>query len=119
VLRIGRNRIAQLPIGLQMAIEEHEWNFILSFRQMQLPLRLIANHMQAEQPCVDVQPVDAHCVIVIPEQCRILLVGIVVGARLSGHIPVFGKSIALGRRLAAMQMHDAAHFRVTAFSAAQ
>ena len=36
-----------------------------------------------EQAGVDIQAVDAHGVIVIPEQRRLLLVGIVVGARLA------------------------------------
>ena len=110
--RIGRDRIAQLAIGLQMAIEEHERDLVLVVGQMQLLLLLVTNHVQAKEPGIDVQPVDAHRVIVIPEQRRVLLVGIVVGARLPGHIPVFGKSVAFGRRLAAMQMYDATHFRV-------
>ena len=75
--------------------------------------------MQAQQSRVHIEAVDAHGVIVIPEQRRILVVGVVVGARFPRPIPVLRISIAIGGGFAAVQVHHPARLRYAPLGAMQ
>src|SRR6185437_14181922 len=94
-----------------MPIKQHQWDLEFAVRQIQIPLCLISYNMQSHETSVDVQPGNSHGVVVIPQQSRVLLVRIIVGARLARDIPFFGISIAFRRRLAAMQMDYASNLR--------
>src|SRR5580704_10622623 len=75
--------------------------------------------MEAEETGINVKPVNAHRVIVIPEQRRILLIGVIVGTRLTRYIPLFREAVPFRRCFATVQMNNVADFRLVAFRATE
>ena len=117
--RIGEHAdgIVDLPVGPDHAIHENQRNFVLALGKIQRVFEGVANHVQARHAGADVQPVDAHGMVVIPEQRGVLRVRIVVSGRLARRIRVFRPAVALRRDSGAVNMHDRARFGTAFFRA--
>ena len=116
--RLVGNWVVELAFRRNQPVENRQWNFILAAGQIQTVFELVSDDGNAEQACINIQAIDAHGVIVIPEHRRVLLVGIVVENGLAGHEPVFGKAVAIGGNARPMQVGDNAHLRI-AFGSVQ
>ena len=116
---IAGHGIIELAVLLEQPIVNHERDFERAFGKIERVFEIVANEEQAEHAGIDVQPVDAHGVVVIPKRGSILAVGIEVGPRLSGNVPILRIAVALGRSLGAMDMDHAANFGRVDFGAVQ
>src|SRR5262249_32898549 len=97
----------------------NQWNFVARVRQLELVFNLIPDDEQPAQPGVNIEPVNSHRVVVIPERRGILAVGVEVSRGFAGRIPVLRITVTAGRSPAAMQMDHSAHLRFVAFGAMQ
>src|SRR5260370_12116649 len=77
-----------------------------SLWQTQLALGLVAHDPQPGEPSVDVEPGDAHDVVVIPEQRRTLIHWVVEDGGLTRGEEVLRPAVVNGRVQATMQVHD-------------
>ncbi len=66
----------QLPLLVEQAVAEQQWNLVTTFRQLQGILNLVTDQERAEQAGILVEPFDAHGVIVVPQSGRILAIGV-------------------------------------------
>jgi hypothetical protein len=64
----------------------------------------IADEGHADQAGVDVEAVQAHGVVVVPESGGVLLHGVAAGVGGAGDEPVFGVAVVLGGSLGAVEM---------------
>ena len=117
--RPSRRRITETPVAQQEAVAENERDFELSLRQIQRIFFVIPNDIRAGQARINIQPVDAHGMIVIPQHGRILLIRIKIGRGFSGNVPIFGPAVAFGRDLRAVNVDDRADFGLIGFGAVQ
>src|SRR4029077_215618 len=77
-----------------------------SLWETQLALWLVAHDPQPGEPGVDVEPGDAHDVVVVPEQRRTLIHWIVEDCGLTGGEEVLRPAVVNGRGQATVQVHD-------------
>ena len=66
----------------------------------------IADDIQTGKARIHIEPGNAHAMIVIPEQCGLLVVGIVTRGELTGEGGVLSPAIAHRCRPTTMEMHD-------------
>ena len=111
--------IVELAVLLEQAIVNHQRDFESAFGKIKRVFKIVANEKASEHARVNIQPIDAHGVIVIPERRGFLSVGIEVGPRLSWNVPILGISVALRRSLGAVDMDHAANFGLIGFGAVQ
>ena len=107
--------VVKLAVRSQQAVEERQRHFVFSAGQMQRILDGVADEERPKQAGINVEPVDAHGVVVIPEHRRVLLIGIVVEHRLAGNDPVLRIPVAFRRCLGAVQVSHGAGLRLIAF----
>ena len=73
---ISGHRIVELAVLPQQAIVNYERDFEGAFGKIERIFEIVANKKQPEHAGVDVQAIDAHGVVVIPERRSFLPVGI-------------------------------------------
>src|SRR5580698_6924430 len=110
-VRIARHGVIELAILFQQPIVDHQRDFERAFGEIERIFEIVANEKASEHAGVNIEPIDAHGVIVIPECRGFLSVGIEVGARLAWNVPILGISVALRRSLGAVYMDHTTHFR--------
>ncbi len=76
------------------------------FRQTQLALALVPHDPQPGEPGVDVEPGDAHDVVVVPEQRGTLVHWVVKEGGLAAGEEVLRPAVVNGRGQAAVQVYD-------------
>src|SRR6202161_1642907 len=81
--RIAGHRVIQLSLEIEKPVVNHERNFVFAARQVQPVFEVVAHKKCADEAGENIQPVNAEGMIVIPENGRGLLVGIVAHRRLS------------------------------------
>ena len=91
--------------GLQVAVLDQQGDLVGAGGQVQRGFLGIADEVQPGQTGIDVEAGDAHGMVVIPQQGRLLVVGVVARGDLAGQRGVLGPAIAYGSRATAMQMH--------------
>src|SRR5215471_7664139 len=76
---------------------------------MQALLFLIEEEIEPRESHVNVSPGVVHCVVVIPERGRPLVVRVNVGSRLSRQNHVGRKAVGVRRSYASMQVYHRGH----------
>ncbi len=74
--------------------------------QAELALAPVADNPEPRQPGVNVEPGDAHHVVVVPDQRRPLVHRVVEDGMLAGREEVFGPAVIRRRDQPAVQVHD-------------
>ena len=116
---LGGDRIFELPVGKKKAIVHQQRYLVFSLGKFERVFRFVTDEIHALQSGINIQPIDAHRVVVVEEHRRILPVGIVEGSRLARNVPVLGVAVAVRRRLAAMKVNDTADHRQVGFGSMQ
>ena len=110
LLGIAGHRIVELAVLTQQPVANHQRNLEAPLGRFSASSTSSRIRNRPNMSGIDVQPVDAHGVVVIPERGGVLVVGIEIGPRFSRHIPVLGIAVALRRSLRAVNVDHAAHF---------
>ncbi len=113
------DRILELTIGAKQAVGDHQRNFVFAPGQIESCLHGIANEAEALQPCIDVESVNAHGVVVVEERGCVLARGIEAGLRFAGDDPFFGIAVARRGCASAVKMDDGANFGQRSLGAVQ
>ena len=74
--------VVELAVGGEVAVVEDERDFVLAGGEVQRVFGLVADEHHAEEAGVDVEAVEAHGVVVVPERGGLLLERVVAGAGL-------------------------------------
>src|SRR6202042_3267900 len=99
--------------------EEQDGDFVPAFRKIQRVFGFVANDKETLQARVYIEAINPHGVVVIEEQRRCLVVGIVIEQRFAGNDPVLGVSVAGRGGFSAVEMDDAAHLGLVRFGAVE
>ncbi len=113
------DRIFQAAILLEEPVANYQRDLVFSARQREGVFYRIAHHVQSQHAGIDVQAIDAHGVIVIPEQSGLLPVGIAVGRALPARVPVLRIAVAFRRHFGAVDVDHGTHLGLVRFGAVQ
>jgi hypothetical protein len=108
VLGIAGGGVIELAVGGEVTVVEDERELVFPGGQVERLLSGVADKEHAEEARVDVEAVNAHGVVVIPEGGGFLLEGIIADAGFAGNEPVFGVSIVFGGDLGTVDVDDGA-----------
>ena len=114
-----RNRIEKLTFAGEHAVIEDQRNFRLALGEMEGVFDVIADEKCSQQASIDVEPVDAHGMVVVPEHCCVLLVGVIVESGLPRHEPILRITVTFGRNLGTVQMDRGTDRRLIGFGAVE
>jgi hypothetical protein len=118
-LGVGGDGVVELAVGEEGSIAEEERDLVWAGGQVEGGFGLVADEEETLETGVDVEPVNAHGVVVVEEQGRFLLVGVMVEEGFAGDDPVLGVAVALRRSAAAVDMDDAADLGLAALGAVE
>ena len=91
-------------------VGNHQRNFIFSVRQLESVFRVVSHDVHAHQSRENIEAVNSHCVVVIPQHRGVLLVRVVIQGRFPGNNPILGIAVAIGGRFSAVKVYHGANF---------
>jgi hypothetical protein len=108
-----------LAVGAESAVIEDDWDLIGSAGEMKGVFDVVADNEETLQARIDVEPINAHRMVVIEEHRGVLPAWIVIEERVAGRDPVLGIAVAGSRGATPVKVDHAADLRLVRLSTAE